>query len=81
MHATGSVREIAPQADSSTRTLRVRITLADPPESFRLGTTINAAINAGFPGIELPVSALLERDGKTMVWVVDPATSTVSTRT
>jgi multidrug efflux pump subunit AcrA (membrane-fusion protein) len=30
--------------------------------------------------IELPSSALLERDGKTFVWVVDPATSKVSTR-
>ena len=81
VHATGSVREIAPQADPSTRSLRVRVTLADPPENFRLGTTITAAITTqASPEIELPVSALLERDAKTMVWVVDPATSTVSTR-
>ena len=81
VHATGSVREIAPQADPSTRSLRVRVTLADPPENFRLGTTITAAVTTqAAPEIELPVSALLERDGKTMVWVVDPATRTVSTR-
>ena len=30
--------------------------------------------------IELPSSALLERDGKTFVWVVDAATSKVSMR-
>jgi len=30
--------------------------------------------------IELPSSALLERDGKTFVWVVDAATSKVSLR-
>ncbi len=30
--------------------------------------------------IDLPSSALLERDGKTFVWVVDPATSKVSIR-
>lgn len=79
--AAGSVREIAPQADPTTRTLRVRVTLDNPPESFRLGTTISATVTTqAAPGIELPVSALLERDGKTMVWVVDPATRTVSTR-
>ena len=81
VQAAGSVREIAPQADPTTRTLRVRITLASPPESFRLGTTITATVTTqAAPGIELPASALLERDGKTMVWVVDPATRTVSTR-
>jgi RND family efflux transporter MFP subunit len=78
--ATGSVREIAPQADPATRTLRVRMTLDKPPESFRLGTTITATVTTqDLPGIELPVSALLERDGKAMVWVVDPAARTVST--
>ncbi|MBZ6079037.1 efflux RND transporter periplasmic adaptor subunit [Microvirga puerhi] len=81
VQATGSVREIAPQADPTTRTLRVRITLANPPESFRLGTTITATVRTqAAPGIELPVSALLERDGRTMVWIVDPALRTVSTR-
>ena len=81
VRAAGSVREIAPQADPATRTLRVRITLDNPPESFRLGTTITATVTTqAAPGIELPASALLERDGRTMVWVVDPATRTVSTR-
>lgn len=36
----GQVREIAPQADQVTRMRRVRISLTDPPESFRLGSTI-----------------------------------------
>lgn len=81
VRAAGSVREIAPQADAATRTLRVRITLDNPPESFRLGTTITASVmTQAVSGIELPVSALLERDGKTMVWVVDPVTRAVSTR-
>ncbi|GEO17623.1 efflux RND transporter periplasmic adaptor subunit [Microvirga aerophila] len=81
VQATGSVREIAPQADPTTRTLRVRITLASPPESVRLGTTVTATVTTqAAPGIEIPVSALLERDGQTLVWVVDPATRTVSTR-
>ena len=77
--ATGRVREIAPQADQTTRTRRVRIALDNPPPTFRLGTTITATLTARIaPQIELPASALLERDGKTMVWVVDPATGKVA---
>ena len=77
----GQVREIAPQADLATRTRRVKITLVDPPLSFRLGTIVKAVagMDAGAE-IELPSSALLERDGKTFVWVVDAATSKVSMR-
>jgi RND family efflux transporter MFP subunit len=75
------VREIAPQADSATRTRRVRITLENPPTNLRLGSTVTATLTTPtMPRIELPASALLERDGKTMVWVVDTATKTVSTR-
>lgn len=80
LRVAGSVREIAPQADPTTRTVRVRITLNKPPENFRLGTTVNAAIISRAPsGIVLPASAVLERDGKTMVWIVDPSAKTVST--
>ncbi len=81
IRATGSVREVAPQADPVTRTVRVRITLDKPPESFRIGTTVTATVTTqAAPGIELPASALLEKDGRTMVWTVDPAAKTVSTR-
>ena len=77
----GQVREIAPQADLATRTRRVKITLVDPPLSFRLGTIVKAVagLDAGAE-IELPSSALLERDGKTFVWVVDAAARKVSMR-
>lgn len=81
VRAAGSVREIAPQADPTTRTLRVRVTLDKPPASFRLGTTVTAAVAVeARSGIELPASALLEQDGRTLVWIVDPASLTVSTR-
>ncbi|WP_292218269.1 efflux RND transporter periplasmic adaptor subunit, partial [Mesorhizobium sp.] len=32
------LREMAPQAEGSTRTRRVRLTLTDPPIAFRLGS-------------------------------------------
>ena len=78
----GQVREIGPQADATTRTRRVRITLDRIVEAFRLGTTINAtALAAGKAGeaIEIPVSALLEKDGTTKVWLVDEQAKTVRT--
>ena len=42
--AHGRVREIAPQADPVTRTFAVRVGLADPPPSFRLGTAVSGTL-------------------------------------
>jgi RND family efflux transporter MFP subunit len=79
--ATGKVREIAPQADATTRTRRVRLSLTNPPDEFLLGTTILASRTVSVPPqIDLPASALVERDGKTMVWIVDPRARTVALR-
>lgn len=78
---TGTVREIEPQADSSTRTRRARLTLADTPAGFRLGTAISVTLSSSIaPRIELPLSTLLEDDGKVRVWVVDNQAGTVALR-
>ena len=70
---SGEVREIAPQSDAATRTRRIRLTMIDPAEAFRLGTTVRLALaNTEAPAIELPRSAVLDRDGKTSVWLVAP---------
>jgi RND family efflux transporter MFP subunit len=75
----GQVREIAPQADSVTRLRRVRIALNDPPESFRLGSTITARLsNEPSSVVRMPASAVLKEGAQTFVWVVDAATNTVS---
>ncbi|TPM28686.1 efflux RND transporter periplasmic adaptor subunit [Mesorhizobium sp. B2-3-5] len=75
------LREIAPQAEGSTRTRRVRLTLTNPPQAFRLGSTVTATrVTKVAPTIELPMSALLEKDGADKVWIVDPRTSSVSAR-
>lgn len=79
---TGKVREIAPQADAATRTRRVRITLDRVVDAFRLGVTITArpATASALPsGLDVPRAALLERDGATRVWLVDPSAKTVRT--
>ena len=81
IRAEGKVREIAPQADAVTRTRRVRITLDHPPATFRLGTTVTTVLaGSALPGLRLPPSALLEKDGKSFVWLVDPTSRTVALR-
>ncbi|MCB8839117.1 efflux RND transporter periplasmic adaptor subunit [Aurantimonas sp. VKM B-3413] len=79
LKVAGKVREIAPQADALTRTNRVRILLDDPSEAFRIGALITAipAERAKQPVVLVPQSALLEENGKTFVWTVDPETKTV----
>jgi len=75
----GQIREIAPQADQATRMRRVRIALDDPPESFRLGSTITAKLSANTGAVlRVPASAILTKDAENFVWVIDAAVSTVS---
>jgi len=78
---TATVREIEPQAESTTRTRRARLTLADTPSAFRLGTAISVTLSSTIkPRIELPLSALQEVDGKPRIWVVDVQAQTVAPR-
>jgi RND family efflux transporter MFP subunit len=77
----GKVREVAPQSDDMTRTRRVKLSLANPPVAFRLGSTVTVTRSVAVtPSIVLPASALLDEAGKTSVWVVDPAALTVGLR-
>ena len=81
INTTATLRELEPQADAATRTRRARLTLASTPNAFHLGTAISVTLTSAItPRSELPLSALLERDGKTQVWVVDPQQKTVATR-
>ena len=77
----GQVREIAPQVDQVTRMRRVRIALNDPPESFRLGSTITAKPSNGHSSVlRVTPSAVLKEGAETFVWVIEAPTSTVSLR-
>jgi RND family efflux transporter MFP subunit len=77
----GHIREVAPQADPTTRTFLVKVGLMDPPETMRLGATVTGHITMTAPaGVELPASALTRTNGLPAVWVVDPKTETVSLR-
>ena len=81
VRATGRVREVAPQADSTTRTFRVKVAIVDPPATMRLGSSVSGRITlAPPPGVEIPASALTEASGHPAVWVVDPQSQTISLR-
>ena len=80
---TGTIREVSPRADPVTGTFRVRIKLNNPPASMRLGTTVTGRVrlNASASTIEIPPSAVVRNDRSAAVWVVDPKTGTVASRT
>lgn len=79
--AMGRVREVSPQADPVTRLFRVRVGLDTPPAAMRLGSTVTGrvAVEAS-ASLEVPASALTAFNGQPAVWIVDPATATVSLR-
>lgn len=79
--AKGRVREVSPQADPITRTFLVRVGLAAPPPSMRLGSTVTGTVQlGGVPGIAIPSSALTSAQGNPAVWVFDPRDSRVALR-
>jgi membrane fusion protein, multidrug efflux system len=81
IHTTGRVREAAPQADSTTRSFRVKVKLDEWPENMRLGATVVGQTRMrGSNGIELPATALTVLDNRPAVWVVDPKNLQVSLR-
>ena len=79
---TGRVREVAPQADPVTRTFEVEVGLTDPPAAMRLGSTVVGRMDGNSGSvIGIPATALTQSNQQPAVWIVDPATSTVSLRT
>jgi RND family efflux transporter MFP subunit len=79
--AVGRVREVSPQADPVTRTFRVRVGLDNPPEAFRLGSTVNGFVDlSSSVVVTIPSGALTSLRNAPAVWVIDPASSTVGLR-
>jgi RND family efflux transporter MFP subunit len=79
----GKVREIAPMTDSATRQYTARVTIADPDANIELGMTarVHLASARGLAtSYRLPLSALVQKEGKTHVWVVANDTSRVALR-
>lgn len=77
--ANGTVREVSPVADPTTRTYRVKVALDDPPKDMRFGASVVGRLkDETAPVVVLPGSALTDDAGKPAVWVVDPGQLTVS---
>ena len=69
--ANGTITEIAPMADSVTKTYRVRVAVSDMPDSARLGMTAKVTLaNGSADKIILPGSAIYQLDSKPQVWIV-----------
>jgi len=81
-HYIGTLRELAPDADSVTRTYSARIAIRDADATLMLGMTasVHAPDVDGPSAIRLPLSAIYNKDGQPLVWVVDHASSQVATR-
>ena len=68
---TGTVREIAPVADSAARTYKVRISIPNPSDAIYLGMTASAEFHSkNLNGYTLPLSAIYQTENQTQVWIV-----------
>ncbi len=73
----GTVREIAPAADSTTRTFNVRVKLDQADDKVRLGMTAGVRFanaqdeETQNAQITVPNSAVTQKRGQTIVWVID----------
>jgi RND family efflux transporter MFP subunit len=79
----GTLRELAPDTDSVTRTYSARIAIVDPdPALLRLGMTASvlAPDVDGKGAVRLPLTAVVDENGKRRVWVVDRQTQRVNAR-
>jgi len=69
--ANGIIREISPEADSSTGTFEVRVSLPWPRPEMRLGAVVVGRVELeGKHVISLPATALLQSRDQPEVWVI-----------
>lgn len=79
--ATAIVREIAPTFDTATGTVRVKMSLIDPPAAMGLGAAVlGSGAWASKEVVTLPWTSLAAGEAGPAVWVIDPATNAVSQR-
>ncbi|MGN6777913.1 efflux RND transporter periplasmic adaptor subunit [Rhizobium sp.] len=76
----GKVREVSGSADQS-RTFAVRVSVPnDPRVLLGMTATIEALADNTQPFVSIPLSALAQKDGKQIVWIVDRSGGTVHSR-
>lgn len=68
---SGHVSEIAPMADSVTRTYKVKVAVDEMPASAKLGMTAKVTLETGTSSALLvPAGAIYQTGDKTQVWVI-----------
>ena len=72
----GKLRELSPVADTATRTYTAKISLPKAPEDVRLGMTayVTFSANGENPMLKVPLTALVQNQGASAVWVVENGT-------
>lgn len=77
-----ALRELAPDTDSVTRTYSARIAVKGAGDALRLGMTASVHVPdvEGATAMRLPLTAIHDKDGKPLVWVIDGKTSQVAAR-
>lgn len=77
----GKIREIAPSADSVTRTFLVKVSILDIDDAVKLGMTAGVGFASAVESTTvLPTSAITELANKPAVWVVDTQSKQVHPR-
>lgn len=71
------VEEVAAAADSVTRTYLVKANLGRTDLPLGQTASVRIAVPAAARAIKLPLAAVFEQQGRSAVWVYEPATSTV----
>jgi RND family efflux transporter MFP subunit len=68
----GKVREITPVASEATRAFDMRVSVIDVDAQMKLGMTAGVIFaNEGETDIFVPSTAVTQREGKNIVWVID----------
>ena len=74
----GTIREISPAADPASRTYAARVTVDAPANALELGQSARVHMDRHVgEALSVPLAALLQVEGSSAVYVVDPATSTL----
>lgn len=72
-----SVREVAAAADPATRTYVVKADVGKATVRLGQTATVSIAMPVAAGVVKLPLTAVFEQQGKSSVWLLDPATMTV----
>jgi RND family efflux transporter MFP subunit len=76
------LRELSPSADLVTRTYPARFSVVEKPDFIGLGMTATLTFSRpdGAPLAEVPLAAIFQQGTEPAVWIVDPASGTVTLR-